>query len=292
MSDGFTAGPPLWRIDVGRFGPLYHRLRLTIEEAILSGKLKSGEVLYAERDLADQVNVSRVTVRKAIDHLVRDGLLVRRPRSGTFVAGSAARADQVLSPANISPGDVFWHGSNTEVEWIDCTTSYPAPEEMMTLGLSCNSQVTRLTRLRRSAGHPLAIERTCISWEFLPDLLSVTSSIYTTFADVKFKPVQAIQRIFASNIEDPDASMLGVTMGAAGLMTKRVAYLASGRAIEFTRSLFRGDVDCFVTELAIPENRISSHKTGPRSCRQPSKRTCAEKSTKFQKLQRRYSIAQ
>jgi GntR family transcriptional regulator len=227
---------------------------LTIEEAILSGKLKEGDVLYPERHLADHVQVSRVTVRKAIDHLVRDGFLVRRPGSGTFVAGSAVRADQPLSPANISTGDVSWHGSNTEAEWIDRSTSHPAPEEMMTLGLSGDSRVARLTCLRSSAGRPFAIERTCISSEFLPDALSVTSSIYRTLADANIKPVRAIQRIFACNIEDPDASMLGVTIGAAGLLTKRVAYLASGRAIEFTRSLFRGDADCFVTEVAIPEN--------------------------------------
>jgi GntR family transcriptional regulator len=140
------------------------------------------------------------------------------------------------------------------VHWIERSTSHPAPEEMMTLGLSGDSRVARLTRLRSLAGRPLAIERTCISSEFLPDALCVTSSIYKTLADANFRPARAIQRISACNIADPDASMLGVTIGAAGLLTKRVAYLASGRPIEFTRSLFRGDADCFVTELTLIEN--------------------------------------
>lgn len=254
MSDRLTPVPPRWSIDVGGAGPLYHRLRQAIEEAILSGKLNEGDPLHAERDLAEHVQVSRVTVRKAIDHLVHDGFLVRRPGSGTFVSGSTVRADQPLSRANLLTGDLPWCGSYTDVEWIDRSMSHRAPEEMMTLGLSGGSRVARLTRLQRSAGRPLAIECTCISSEFLPDALSVRSSIYETLADANFGPVRAMQRISACNLEDPDASMLDVTIGAAGLLTKRVAYLATGRAIAFTCSVFRGDADCFVTELAVPEN--------------------------------------
>ncbi|WEZ86208.1 GntR family transcriptional regulator (plasmid) [Rhizobium sp. 32-5/1] len=254
MSESPAAMLPRWGIDIRGAGPLYHRLRLALEEAILSGKLKEGDVLYSERDLADHVQVSRVTVRKAIDHLARDGFLVRRPGSGTFVAGSAVRADRLLSYANILSGNVPWNGSNAEVEWIERCTSRPTPDEMITLGLSGDSRVARLTRLSRSEGRPLAIERTCISSEFLPYAPDVTCSIYKSLGDANFTPVRAIQRIFACNIDDPDASMLGVTIGAAGLLTKCVAYLASGRAIAFTRALLRGDADCFVTELAIPEN--------------------------------------
>lgn len=254
MIERLAAMPPRWGIDISGTGPLYQRLRLALEEAILSGKLKEGDVLYSERDLADHVQVSRVTVRKAIDHLARDGLLVRRPGSGTFVAGSAVPADRLLSYANFLSGKVSWNGSNAKVDWIERSTSRPAPDEMITLGLSGDSDVARLTCLRSSAGRPLAIERTCISSEFLPDALDVTCSINKALGDANFTPVRAIQRIFACNIDNPDASMLGVTIGAAGLLTKCVAYLATGRAIAYTRSLFRGDADCFVTDLAILEN--------------------------------------
>ncbi|MBY5503488.1 GntR family transcriptional regulator [Rhizobium leguminosarum] len=254
MSDRLAAMLPGWGIDIKGAGPLYHRLRLVLEKAILSGKLKEGDVLYSERDLAEHLRVSRVTVRKAIDHLVQDGFLVCRRGSGTFVGGSAVHADQPPLCANSLTGNISWRGSDTKVECIERSTSHPAPEEMMTLGLSSDSHVVRITCLRSSVGQPLAIERTCISSEFLPHARSVTSSICNTLADANFRPVRAIQRTFASNIEDPDASLLGVAIGTAGLLTKRVAYLASGRAIEFTRSLFRGDAEGFVSELTFLEN--------------------------------------
>lgn len=148
MSDGLAAMLPGWGKDIKVPGPLYQRLRLALVEAILSGKLKKGDVLYPERDLAEHVRVSRVTVRKAIDHLVQDGFLVRRRGSGTFVAGSAVRADQPPLSANFLTGDTSRLGSDTKVEWIEHSSSHPAPEEMMTLGLSSDSRVVRITRLR------------------------------------------------------------------------------------------------------------------------------------------------
>jgi GntR family transcriptional regulator len=151
-------------------------------------------------------------------------------------------------------GDISWLGSGTKVECIERSTSHPAPEEMMTLGLSSDSRVVRITHLRSSAGQPLAIERICISSEFLPAARTVTSSTCNTLADANFRPIRAIERTFALNIEDPDATTLGVAIGTAGLLTKRVAYLASGRAIEFSRSLFRGDAEGFVSELTFLEN--------------------------------------
>ena len=69
----------------GGSGPLYLKLRQTLEEAISSGRLNHGDALPPERDLAEYANISRVTVRKAVDDLVKDGLLVRRHGSGTFV---------------------------------------------------------------------------------------------------------------------------------------------------------------------------------------------------------------
>lgn len=65
-------------------GPLYLKLRQTIEDAINGGRLKHGDALPPERDIAESACVSRVTVRKAVDDLVRDGLLVRRHGSGTL----------------------------------------------------------------------------------------------------------------------------------------------------------------------------------------------------------------
>ena len=63
-----------------------------------------------------------------------------------------------------------------------------------------------------------------------------------------------MQRISAANLGPRDAELLGVTAGAAGLRIERIGYLASGRVVEFTRSVYRGDAYDFVAELTLAES--------------------------------------
>lgn len=83
ISDSFFADEP---VVLPSGGPLYLQLKRWIEDAIRRGAINPGDALPSERDLALKVDVSRVTVRKAVLQLVKDGVLVQRHGSGTFVA--------------------------------------------------------------------------------------------------------------------------------------------------------------------------------------------------------------
>ena len=232
-------------------GPLYLRLRQALEEAIQSGKLGHGDALPAERDLADFLSVSRVTVRKAVDDLVRDGLLVRRQGSGTFVKKPVSRVQQPLSRLTSFTEDMARRGLDTRSEWLERGLFHPSPEEMMMLGLPAGTMVARIGRLRIAKDMPLAIERASLSTEFLADPESVTTSLYAELEKKGARPVRAIQRISACTVKEPEAGLLAVPVGAAGLSIERISYLASGRVVEFTRSLYRGDTYDFVAELTL-----------------------------------------
>ena len=232
-------------------GPLYLKLRQTLEEAITSGKLNYGDALPAERDLADHANVSRVTVRKAVDDLVKDGLLVRRHGSGTFVAKPLAKVQQSLSRLTSFTEDMARRGLNTRAEWLDRGLFHTSPDEMMMLGLPSGGLVARLGRLRIADENPLAIERASISAEFLPDPENVGQSLYAALDARGVRPVRAIQRISAKIIKDQEADMLDVASGSAGMTIERISYLPSGKVIELTRSLYRADAYDFVAELTL-----------------------------------------
>lgn len=232
-------------------GPLYLRLRKQLEELIRSGRLKAGEALPAERDFADYAKISRVTVRKAVDDLVKDGLLARRRGSGTFVAKPVSRVEQTLSHLTSFTEDMARRGVATRAEWLRKGLFIPSPEEMMVLGLSNGARVARLERLRFGDDLPLAIERASISEEFLPQPEELAGSLYLELDRFQARPVRAMQRISATNIKEADAALLGVAVGAAGLAIERVSYLQSGRVVELTRSLYRGDAYDFVAELSL-----------------------------------------
>lgn len=235
----------------GAGGPLYHKLRGRIEQAIRDGVLKPGDALPSERDLAAMAEVSRVTVRKAVQELVSEGLLVQRHGSGTFVAPKIERVEQSLSVLTSFTEDMARRGMRTESVWLDRGVYTPAPEEMMVLGLASTDRVARISRLRLANGTPLAIERAALSASVLTDPGAIGSSLYAALEKKGMRPVRAIQRISAALLEDGDAELLAVPPGSPSLNIERISYLASGKAIEFTRSRYRADAYDFVAELRI-----------------------------------------
>lgn len=254
MSDTLDGLLPLESLQASGNGPLYLKLRQALEDAIHSGRLAGGAALPAERDLADYAGVSRVTLRKAVDDLVSEGLLVRRHGSGTFVVKQAPRVEQPLSRLTSFTEDMVSRGLQTHSNWLERGLFHPSPEERMRLGIAVGMMVARLDRLRTANDMPLAIERASVSAEFVPDPAAVSGSLYAVLEQNGAKPIRAIQRISACNVGGAEAALLEVAPGAAGLSIERIAYLASGRVVEFTRSLFRGDAYDFVAELALGQD--------------------------------------
>jgi GntR family transcriptional regulator len=232
-------------------GPLYLQLQRRIAEAISGGRLAPGDSLPAERDMAAMTGLSRVTVRKGVQALVAQGALVQRRGSGTFVAPKVERLEQALSLLTSFTEDMVRRGKSVESVWINRALHAPAPEEVMALGLGAGTFVARLERVRRSDGLPLAIERASLSADLLPDPLTVETSLYAVLEARGLRPVRAVQRISAANLGPRDAELLGVPAGVAGLRIERVSYLPSGRVVEFTRSLYRGDAYDFAVELKL-----------------------------------------
>jgi GntR family transcriptional regulator len=108
--------------------------------------------------------------------------------------------------------------------------------------------------VRYADGVPLAIERAVLPTVILPDPGAVETSLYTVLAARGLRPVRAVQRLSATNLAAADAELLAVSPGAAGLRIERISYLASGRVVEFTRSLYRGDAYDFAAELRLADD--------------------------------------
>lgn len=232
-------------------GPLYLQLQRRIAEAIQSGQLKSGDSLPPEREMAALTGLSRVTVRKGVQALVASGQLVQKRGSGTFVTSKVERLEQALSLLTSFTEDMARRGRSAHSQWLRRGIYDPSPEETMALGLGADEQVARLERVRCSDGVPLAIERASLPMSILPDPKAVAHSLYETLAAADQRPVRAVQRLSATNLGEPDAELLQVLPGHAGLRIERISYLASGQLVEFTRSLYRGDAYDFAVELKL-----------------------------------------
>ena len=222
------------------------RLRQSIRQAIETGALESGHVLPSERDLADVLAVSRVTVRKAIAGLVEDGMLVQRHGAGTYVAERIVKSFSKLTGFT---DDLRSRGLKPRVEFLDRSIGTVNPEEALALGLSPGARVVRLRRLRFAADKPLALENTAVPHAILQDPKRVKLSLYEVLERLGCRPTRALQRLRAVALDADQARLLALPAGSPALAIERRAFLEDGRAVEFTQSLYRGDAYDFVAEL-------------------------------------------
>jgi len=226
--------------------PLYRQLHDLLRSAIESQSLKPEEALPPEREIALDFSISRITVRKALDGLVADGLLVRKQGAGTFVGG---RVEKQFSKLSSFSEDMATRGRTARSEWISQQEGAVSPDESLTLGLSPGARIYRFHRIRFADEQPMALEYSAIPGWGLPGLEAVDASLYTALDAAGHRPVRALQRLRAVLFDADQAKLLHVDVGAPGLFIERRGFLEDGRAIEMTHSWYRGDAYDFVAEL-------------------------------------------
>jgi GntR family transcriptional regulator len=227
-------------------GPLYQKLQDALRRAIDSQLLKPQDALPPERDMANDFGVSRITIRKALDGLVGEGLLTRRQGAGTFVSD---RVEKQFSKLTSFTEDMATRGRIARTQWLSRSEGAVTPDESLTLGLSPGSRVYRFGRIRFAGDMPMALEYSTIAGFALPSLDVVESSLYAALEASRNRPVRALQRLRAVLFDDEQATLLEIEQGAPGLFIERRGFAEDGRAIEVTNSWYRGDAYDFVAEL-------------------------------------------
>jgi len=226
--------------DVPLYLQLQRRIRIAIEQNILS----PDEALPAERDIAEEFGISRVTVRKAIDGLVSARLLSRHHGSGTYVA---ARVEKNSAALTSFTEDMISRGRRPHSQWLARSGGTVSPEESLALGLGPGTAVLRFARIRMADEQSMALEYSTVPADSLRSVEAVNSSLYEALGERR--PVRVLQRLRAVLFTEEQAELLGIAAGDAGLEIERRGFDSTGRTVEFTRSLYRGDVYDFVSEL-------------------------------------------
>jgi GntR family transcriptional regulator len=236
------------RLDESSSLPLYQQLQRALRQAIETRILGPDDALPPERDLAIEFSISRITVRKAIDGLVSEGMLVRRQGSGTFVC---ARVEKNFSKLTSFSEDMRARGRNPRSVWLRKSVGTVTPEESLTLRSSPGTPVYRFHRIRFADDAPMSLEYATILASCLPSLDAVESSLYEALELAGNRPVRALQRLRAVLLTEEQAELLQAKEKDPGLLVERLGFLKDGRAAEFTQSYYRGDIYDFVAELSV-----------------------------------------
>lgn len=241
-----TLAQILGTLDPNSHQPLYQQLQRALREAIEQRVLGPEDALPSERQLAADLGISRITVRKAIEGLIDEGLLVSRQGSGNFVGH---RIDKNFAKLTSFSEDMRARGRTPRTVWLKRSAGTVTPEEALKLALSPGTEVFRFQRVRFADDEPMSIEYCTVVAASLPGLDAVTDSLYEALERQGCRPVRALQRLRALLLDEEKAKLLEAQPGDAGLLVERLGYLRDGRAVELSQSFYRGDTYDFVAEL-------------------------------------------
>ncbi len=226
--------------------PLYLRISQAIAQVIRTENIGENEALPSERDLAGFLDVSRITIRKAIENLEQKNLVMRIHGRGTFVRKPIQQNLQALSGFTEEFGE---KNAKLHQKWLMRKIMPATKEEALALNIPALGKVSHLKRIRYINHMPLAIEHAAIPCDILDDPHKIQHSLYQFFKEAGYKPVHALQHISAQNCSPQDAALLKIAPHEAVLHIKRRTYDPKKRIIEFVRSLYRSDLYELIAEL-------------------------------------------
>jgi GntR family transcriptional regulator len=252
-----------WAPDEHGQRPAWVQIEERLADRIASGALEPGERLPPEREVADALGVSRMTVRQALASLAARGLVERGVGRGTFVrAGKKVEHD--LSRVAGFTEQAERQGLEPGAE-ILAAGEQPAPEHVAdALRLAPRAPVIRIERVRSGDGHAVTLEDAWLPAERFPGLLGhdLSGSIYALMRDVyDLEPVSAVERLEPVAARPHEAEALGVPPGCPLMLVERTAYAESGVPVEFSRDRHRGDRARFVIRL-VPDDMLGGAPGG------------------------------
>jgi GntR family transcriptional regulator len=215
--------------------------------------MPAGTALAPERDLAASFGVARMTLRKALNSLVADGLVVRRQGQGTFVA--PARVPQRLAARSFTE-DMRSRGLRPGSLTLDAGVRHAGVVIAACLDVAPNTQVLQVRRLRLADDQPMAIEELSVPRDLVPGLegselegVSFYDVLEQRYGRRIAGGTQTVEPVLATPEE---AEALGISPGAPCFLFERTSRLGSGEVVEFVRSVYRGDRYRIVVDLLPP----------------------------------------
>lgn len=237
------------------FSPLYQQIKTLILRSLQSGEWRPGEAIPSEIDLAARFKVSQGTVRKAVDELAAENLLVRRQGKGTFVATHAEEQVQYrflrLAPdvPDTTPG-------SARREFLDCRRLVAPTDVAAALQLQPGEQVLEIRRVLHFSGQPVVLDDIWLPAHLFKGLTAerlgeYRGPMYGLFeTEFGVRMIRAEEQLRAVSAQPSVAHLLHVEPGAPLLSVERLAFTYGDQPVELRRGLYRTDRHYYRNELS------------------------------------------
>jgi GntR family transcriptional regulator len=230
--------------------------------------LAVGQAIPSERQLTQELGVSRLTVRAALDELVRDGYLDRRHGSGTYV--TEPKIAQPLTLTSFSD-EMRRRGMVPGSRTLELTITTAGARLARRLQVSPAARLVRVKRLRLADAEPMAMEILHIPEALVPGLTRADledRSFYDLLQErYEVVIVSGTQTIEPTVTSEEESEVLGVPLHTPAFLFERTTVSESGRIVEFVRSIYRGDRYRLVADLT-PQRSRNGRTAGALRARQ------------------------
>ena len=244
--------------DVPSFSPLYRQIAERLTRSLHGGEWKPGEAIPSELELAARFKVSQGTVRKAIDELATDNLLVRRQGKGTFVATHAEAGTQFRF-LRLTPDQDGGSGSERTAmarRFLDCRRQRAPAEIAQALGLRGGEATLQVRRLLYFRGRPVVLDDIWLPAALFKGLSESRLSqyqgpMYGLFeTEFGVRMVRAEEQIRAVAADAAAAQLLELEVGAPLLSVLRLSHTYGDRPVELRRGLYDTTAHFYRNELS------------------------------------------
>ena len=234
------------------FRPLYEQIKGLLTQSLVAGEWKPGEAIPSEMELAARFQVSQGTVRKAIDALAGDNIVVRRQGKGTYVASHSEPSYQYRF-LRVMPDDGEKVHPQNQFFGLDRVRA--TPEVARALATKAGASVMTFKRLMSFAGRPLILDEIVLAPEQFPgltlaELEEYHGSVYSFYESVfGVRMIRAEERLRAVAADGVAAAHLKVARGEPLLCVDRIAFTYGDKPVEWRRGLCVTDGYSYFNEL-------------------------------------------
>lgn len=237
------------------FSPLYQQIKGLILQSLQAGEWKPGEAIPSEMDLAARFRVSQGTVRKAIDELAAENLVVRRQGKGTFVSTHAEQHVRYRF-LKLVPDNTDRDVGPAERSVLECRRTRASAEVARALQLRTGDTVVQVRRVLSFGGVPTILEDIWLPGTAFKGLTAQQMAghqgpTYALF-ELEFgvRMVRAEEKIRAVAADAQQAGLLAIAPGAPLLSVERLSYTYNDVPMELRRGLYRTDAHHYRNELS------------------------------------------
>lgn len=228
---------------VSSFVPLHQQVYSALRADLEGGRWGPGERMPTERELSEAFGCSLITVRRALDELVRERRIVRQRGRGTFA--SSTPVDRELAALSSFTDEMNARGLDPQTVVTRSRLAEVRGAAAEALGLRAGAAVYEIERVRSAGGEPLLIEQVQLPAHLFPGLLNhdlATASLYDILAEgYGVTPERGDETIEPALPDAREAGLLKQDRSKPVLLLQLVSYSVDGTAIEYCRSVVRGD---------------------------------------------------